>query len=116
MKSILMKHTGMPIPDLGVRYEIDVPAQVARLYLERHLDSELLIDFAQRILEGREGITVIDRLSKDTFGRARIPEKYGIVLRFAGLVFDVEIVQLGDWLQGPDAPPIFTISMLQRNK
>jgi len=112
MKSFLMKHTGMPVPDLGVRYEIDAPSRVVRVDLDGHFDSALFVLFAQRVLEEDEGIKVIDDASKGTFGPAKIPGRFDIELHLAGQVFEVNILQLGDWMQRPGAAPAFTVSML----
>lgn len=110
----LMKHTGMPIPDLYLDYEIDRGRHVVQIRLDDHLDSQLLIWFARQVLEQQEGIRVIDDKSHETWGPAGIPGRFEIELTLAGTLFDVRIVQLGAWLQAKGSPPQFTISMHAR--
>jgi len=114
MEEFCFKHTGLPIPDLRFRYEIDVPNSVVRIDLDGHLDSALLIDFARRFLEEENGIRVIDNKSFETIGPAHIEARFDIEMKLAGQLFDIKIVQLAAWGQRSCAAPVFTISMQKK--
>lgn len=116
MKKLYFKHTGLPVPDLFLQYEIDESSRLVRINLEDHFDSALFIDFARRVLEQEEGIRVIDNESVKTFGPAQIKGRFDIELLFADMIFDVKILQLGAWMQSPGTAPTFTLSIQKNHK
>lgn len=111
VKHLYLKHTGLPIADLLVAYEIDAANRLVRLDLKDHFDSGLLITVVRRVLEEEECLRIIDNQSHSTWGPARIEYRFDVELTLAGQLFDVQIVQMSPHLRAKDAPPEFTISM-----
>lgn len=108
------KHWNLPIPDQYLECEIDAGKRLLRITIGDHLDTALLVGFCQN-LEDERGIVLVDRKSKDSWGRAHIPELYDIELSFAGILFDVQLMQMLDLSEGKAAPGKVTACLKRRS-
>lgn len=108
MESIYMKHLGLSISDLLVEYELDRDAKQVNVFLKKHMDPVLLIEFL-KMLEDTKEIEIIDRKSQARFGQDINAERYQVELEFAGISFDVLPVQM--FKRKNEDKPEFTFSM-----
>lgn len=109
---IIFKHQFLPIIDLMCAAEIVHESKTVNLTFS-HVDSYMIIRAARQIEEAFAPIRVIDDLSCNTAGRARIPDRYQLVAHVFGLVLDVEIVKI--FQLKDSATPQFTVSMTLAN-
>lgn len=109
---IIFKHQFLPIKDLMCAAEIVHESKTVNLTLS-HIDSYMIIRSARHIEEEFSPVRVIDDLSCNTAGRARIPDLYQLVAHVFGLVLDVEIVKI--FQLNDSAAPEFTVSMTPAN-
>lgn len=108
MSSIIMKHSMLPIPDLVIDYEIDSQNQLVRANLS-HVDSRLLLSFAQYLEREHPGLRLIDSASQARIGQARIKGMHNMEVSVFGLTLWACFTQV---LRLSEAQPEeFTVSL-----